>query len=108
MKKQRLLILGSTGSIGKNTLDVASRHPDRIEVFALSANTQVDLMFAQCVQHQPRFAVMVSEPHAQVLAEKVHAHGLSTQVLSGAAALDELASHPAAPTMAAITESTSG
>jgi len=94
MKKQRLLILGSTGSIGKNTLDVASRHPDRIEVFALSANTQVDLMFAQCVQHQPRFAVMVSEPHAQVLAEKVHAHGLSTQVLSGAAALDELASHP--------------
>ncbi len=94
MKKQRLLILGSTGSIGKNTLDVASRHPDRIEVFALSANTQVDLMFAQCVQHQPRFAVMVSEPHAQVLAEKVHAHGLSIQVLSGAAALDELASHP--------------
>lgn len=40
--KQRLTILGSTGSIGTNTLDVVARHPDQVEVFALSAATRVD------------------------------------------------------------------
>ena len=94
MKKQNLLVLGSTGSIGQNTLDVAARHPERIEVFALSAHTQVDLLWAQCLQHRPRYAVMVSEPHARLLAEKIQAQGLRTQVLSGAVALDELAAHP--------------
>ena len=94
MKKQNLLVLGSTGSIGQSTLDVAARHPERIEVFALSAHTQVDLLWAQCLQHRPRYAVMVSEPHARLLAEKIQAQGLRTQVLSGAVALDELAAHP--------------
>jgi len=45
--KQRLAILGSTGSIGTNTLDVVVRHPERFEVFALTASTQVDLMLQQ-------------------------------------------------------------
>ena len=61
--KQRITVLGSTGSIGVNTLDVIARHPERFEVFALSAATQVDLMLAQCVQFKPRYAVMASEPH---------------------------------------------
>ena len=52
--KQRLTVLGSTGSIGTSTLDVVARHPDRFEVFALSAATQVDLMLAQCAQFSPR------------------------------------------------------
>lgn len=68
--KQKITVLGSTGSIGKNTLDVVARHPDRYEVFALSAATQVDLMLEQCAQFKPRFAVMASAPHAQLLAEK--------------------------------------
>lgn len=92
--KQRIAILGSTGSVGTSTLDVATRHPDRFEIFALSAATQVDAMLAQCRAHRPRFAVMASAPHAGALAEKVAAEGLPTRVLGGAQALDEIASHP--------------
>ncbi|KQR55435.1 1-deoxy-D-xylulose-5-phosphate reductoisomerase [Acidovorax sp. Leaf160] len=92
--KQRLTVLGSTGSIGTSTLDVVSRHPDRYEIFALSAATQVDQMLAQCARFQPRFAVMASAPHAQALAEKIKANGLSTQVLQGPDAIESIASHP--------------
>lgn len=90
--KQRLTILGSTGSIGVSTLDVLARHPGGFEVFALSAATQVDLMLAQCAQFKPQYAVMVSAPHARLLAEKIKAHDLPVQVLSAAAALEMIAS----------------
>lgn len=92
-QKQRITILGSTGSIGVNTLDVIARHPDRFEVFALSAATQVDLMLAQCAQFKPQYAVMVSEPHAKLLAEKIKANGLSAHVLCAQDALEMIASH---------------
>ena len=91
--KQKITILGSTGSIGKNTLDVVARHPDRYEVFALSAATQVDLMLEQCAQFKPRFAVMASAPHAQLLAEKIKQNGLPTSVLQAPGALEIIASH---------------
>jgi 1-deoxy-D-xylulose-5-phosphate reductoisomerase len=91
--KQRLAILGSTGSIGTNTLDVVARHPDRFEVFALTASTQVDLMLRQCLQFQPRFAVMASEAHGAELARQLQERGATTRVLSGAAALAEVAAH---------------
>ena len=90
---QKITILGSTGSIGVNTLEVLSLHPDRFEVFALSAAVQVDLMLAQCRRFKPVFAVMASVPHGQLLAEKIRDHQLSTQVLSGPAALEMIASH---------------
>nr|WP_315226937.1 1-deoxy-D-xylulose-5-phosphate reductoisomerase [uncultured Limnohabitans sp.] len=90
---QRITVLGSTGSIGTNTLDVIARHPDRFEVFALSGATQVDLMLRQCAQFKPRFAVMVQPEAAKQLQDKVRAEGLSVQVLSGAAALDEVSAH---------------
>ena len=92
-QKQRITVLGSTGSIGINTLDVIARHTERFEVFALSAATQVDLMLAQCVQFKPQYAVMVSEPHAHLLAEKIKANGLFTQVLWAQVALEMIASH---------------
>lgn len=91
--KQKITILGSTGSIGKNTLDVVARHPDRYEVFALSAATQVDLMLQQCAQFKPRFAVMASAPHAQLLAEKIKQNRLPTSVLQAQGALEIIASH---------------
>ncbi|NMM79867.1 1-deoxy-D-xylulose-5-phosphate reductoisomerase [Acidovorax sp. SRB_14] len=91
--KQRLTVLGSTGSIGTSTLDVVVRHPERFEVFALSACTQVDLMLAQCAQFQPRYAVMASAPHARLLAEKIKVNGLETQVLQAQDALETIASH---------------
>jgi len=90
---QKITILGSTGSIGVNTLDVLSLHPDRFEVFALSAAVQVDLMLAQCRRFKPVFAVMASAPHGQLLAEKIRDHQLPTQVLFGPAALEMIASH---------------
>jgi len=92
--KQRITVLGSTGSIGTNTLDVIARHPDRFEVFALSGATQVDLMLRQCAQFKPRFAVMVQPQAAQQLQDRVRAEGLHVQVLSGMAALDEVSAHP--------------
>jgi len=100
---QRITVLGSTGSIGTNTLDVIARHPDRFEVFALSGATQVDLMLRQCAQFKPRFAVMVDLDAAHQLQDRVRSEGLNVQVLSGAAALDEVAAHEEVDTvMAAI------
>ena len=103
MMKQRLTVLGSTGSIGTNTLDVVRRHPDRFEVFALGAATQVDLMLAQCAEFRPRYAVMASAPHAAELAEKIKQKGLPTQVDQASDALEKVASSGEVDTvMAAI------
>lgn len=89
----RVTVLGSTGSVGVNTLDVIAAHPDRFEVFALSASTQVELMLAQCRQFTPRYAVMASAPHAVLLAEKLKQGGLRTEVLQGQGALSQISSH---------------
>ncbi|WP_367068165.1 1-deoxy-D-xylulose-5-phosphate reductoisomerase [Oryzisolibacter sp. LB2S] len=91
--KQQITVLGSTGSIGTNTLDVLARHPDRYEVFALSAATQVELMLAQCAQLRPRYAVMASAAHARQLADKLKQNDLPTQVLQAPDALETIASH---------------
>ncbi len=91
---QRITVLGSTGSIGTNTLDVVARHPERYQIFALSAATQVEPMLAQCARFQPRYAVMASAPHARALAERLQANGLDTVVLQGPDALEKIASHP--------------
>ena len=93
-QRQRVTVLGSTGSVGVSTLDVIARHPERFEVFALSAATKVDDMLAQCARFSPRFAVMASAPHAEQLAERLRANGLLTEVVSGAGALEAIASHP--------------
>lgn len=94
MMKQKITVLGSTGSIGTSTLDVVARHPDRFEVFALSAATQVDLLLAQCAQFRPRYAVMASASHAQQLAEKIKENNLPTRVLIENNAIENIASHP--------------
>jgi 1-deoxy-D-xylulose-5-phosphate reductoisomerase len=91
--KTRIAVLGSTGSVGANTLDVIARHPDRFEVFALSAATQVELMLQQCAQFQPKFAVMADQHAGRELARKVEANRLRTEVLWGRSALEEMASH---------------
>lgn len=92
--KQKITILGSTGSIGTNTLDVLSRHPDRFQVFALTAAKQVDLILAQCAQFKPKFAVMANEDAGRKLADRVKAEGLPVEVLWGPQALDLVSSHP--------------
>lgn len=102
-KKTRVVVLGSTGSIGVNTLDVVERHPDRFEVFALTASTSVETMLAQCARHKPAFAVMASEAHGRQLQEHCGAADLPTKVLWGAGAIEMVAGHELADTvMAAI------
>ena len=91
--KQNITILGSTGSIGTNTLDVLSRHLDRFQVFALTAAKQVDLILSQCAQFKPQFAVMAHEDAGRKLAERVKAEGLPVEVLWGPQALDFVSSH---------------
>ena len=103
MNRQRVCVLGSTGSIGVNTLDVLSRHPERYEVVALSAMSRVDELLAQCLTVQPRFAVMPERDAAARLRERLREAGSATEVLDGAQALADIAAHPDVDTvMAAI------
>ena len=71
-RKLRLTVLGSTGSIGTNTLDVVARHPDRFEVFALSGSRQVDRLFEQCMRFRPRYAVLLDQDLATLLADRLN------------------------------------
>lgn len=101
--KRKVAVLGSTGSVGANTLDVMARHPDRFEVFALSASTGVEAMLRQCVQFRPAFVAMAQEEAGRELAARLEGSGLPTRVLWGSGALDQLASHESVDTvMAAI------
>ena len=101
--KQTLTVLGSTGSIGVNTLDVVARHPEQFQIFALTGAKQVELMLSQCAQFRPVFAVMVNEDAAHVLRDRLRSENLPTTVLSGAKALDQVASDERVTTvMAAI------
>lgn len=93
IEKSRVVVLGSTGSIGVNTLDVIERHPDRFEVFALTASTSVDAMAAQCAKHKPACAVMASEAHGRQLEAICRSTGLRTKVLWGASAIEMVAEH---------------
>jgi 1-deoxy-D-xylulose-5-phosphate reductoisomerase len=100
---QTITVLGSTGSIGSNTLDVIARHPDRFKVHALTAATQVEALLAQCHQFSPRYAVMSSQPHAQQLEKRVRELGLEVEVLAGVQALTDVSVDASVDTvMAAI------
>ncbi|MDN5870740.1 MAG: 1-deoxy-D-xylulose-5-phosphate reductoisomerase [Nitrococcus sp.] len=89
---QRITILGATGSIGVNTLDVIARHPQRFEVFALAANRDGERLFEQCRRFQPRYAVLADAQAAATLRERIgELAGCPTQVLGGAQALIEVA-----------------
>ena len=98
---QSVTVLGSTGSIGKSTLDVLARHPERYQVLALTANSQVALLLQQVIQFQPQFAVMRDADAAQQLENALRREGLATQVLSGEEGLCQVAAD-ADITMAAI------
>ena len=71
----RVAVLGSTGSIGLNTLDVLERHRDRYEVFALAARSNIARLREQCLQHRPRFAVVVDDAAATLLATQLRSAG---------------------------------
>jgi 1-deoxy-D-xylulose-5-phosphate reductoisomerase len=103
MQRTRVVVLGSTGSIGISTMDVLSRHKDRFEIFAITAATSVEKMVAQCEQFRPAFAVMTDAVAGRVLQDLCVANSLPTRVLWGAEALVTVAEHELADTvMAAI------
>jgi 1-deoxy-D-xylulose-5-phosphate reductoisomerase len=90
---KNITVLGSTGSIGVNTLDVIARHPDRFRAFALSAASRVDLLAQQCEQFKPRFAVIANADVAPQLSALLKARNLDTEVLVGEEALLAVAAH---------------
>ena len=91
---QQLTILGSTGSIGVNTLDVVRRHPRRYRVVALCAHSQVDRLFEQCVEFRPRHAVVGDPLLAAELAARLAVAGCPTEVSHGPEALLRMAELP--------------
>jgi 1-deoxy-D-xylulose-5-phosphate reductoisomerase len=91
---KRVTILGSTGSIGVNTLDVIARHPDRFQVFALSANARVEELAAQCQKFRPRYAVLPEDGAAAAqLAKRLRELGIATEVRAGKRELEFIAAH---------------
>lgn len=86
-------VLGSTGSIGVNTLDVIARHPLDFGVYALAANSSVDTMLAQCQAFEPRYAVMMEEAAAELLRQRLPASS-PTQVLQGEGGLSAVVTAP--------------
>ena len=88
---KNITILGATGSIGLNTLDVISRHPDQFRVFAVSAHSDWKSLLQICKNHLPSFAVLTDEASAEKLMEMAPPE---VEVLFGADSLNEIASHP--------------
>ena len=92
-RRQRICILGSTGSVGTSTLDVLSRHPERFEVFALTAHSRMTELLAQCLQWAPKFAAVPTAELARRLQSQLIEAGSRTEVLAGPQALCDLAAH---------------
>lgn len=90
-RRQRITVLGATGSIGLSTLDVIGRHPERYQVFALSGYSQVEQLLALCLRHSPAFAVVPSADAALRLRADLAAAGSATEVLEGEAGLCQVA-----------------
>lgn len=100
---KNVTILGSTGTIGQQTLDVIARHPQRYKAYALAANSNVDSLFKQCLTFTPDYAVLLDEAAAEQLQMRLTAAGSTTQVLSGMTGLEQVSSDAAVDmVMAAI------
>ena len=91
---QGLTLLGATGSIGASTLDVVARHPDRYQVFALSAHRSADALLALCARHAPRYAVLSGMAEDAELRRRFAAAGRGTELLFGTQALEQVAAEP--------------
>lgn len=89
MKKQQICILGSTGSIGTQALDVIEQHPDRYEAYCLTANNRVDELAAQARKFNPAAVVIANEAHYDRLKELL-ADMPDIKVYAGADALCQI------------------
>ncbi len=93
-KVQNITVLGATGTIGVNTLDVIARHPQRFRAYALTANSRFEPLLEQCRQFHPRYAVMLDALAAEQLELGLRHAGLDTEVLCGIDALERVSSLP--------------
>jgi len=99
MSLQTLTILGATGSIGSQTLDLVARHPDRFSIFALTGHRKVEILAGQCRRFRPQIAVVADDAAAREL--KALLGNTTTQVLAGPKALEEVAREPSVTTVVA-------
>ena len=90
--KRQLTVLGSTGSVGRSTLDVVSRC-DNISIFALSAYRNSELLLSQCLQHEPKYAVLVDLEQHQHFKRMLAGSGCKTEFLDIEDALEFIAAH---------------
>ena len=90
---ENIVILGSTGSIGCNALQVIKLHKEKYKVFALTANKNVDLLTQQCVDFEPEFVIALNQDANQQLKKNLLALNIKTVVLDDEKSLDWLASH---------------
>lgn len=89
INKKQIAILGSTGSIGRQTLEVITKYPDRFEVYALTANNNVDLLINQAIACQPDSVVIANEMHYMKLREALSAYPI--KVYAGSDAIAQVA-----------------
>lgn len=88
---KQVTILGSTGTIGVNTLDVLSRNSDQYQVYALTAHHQHEKLLQQALQHRPKVLVLVDEQGVDALAQGVKKHGLVLDIVTGVEGLKQVA-----------------
>ncbi|CAB9492983.1 1-deoxy-D-xylulose-5-phosphate reductoisomerase [Alteromonas macleodii] len=91
---QTVTVLGATGSIGCNTLDVINRHPDKYRVFAITGNSQLELLMEQAQKCAPRYVVIADDAHYKLGCELASQYGVDAEILAGAKALEEVSSAP--------------
>lgn len=98
---QKIAVLGSTGSVGTNTLDVIARNPEQFEVVALTAHSNARKLARQCKQFNARLAVISDPDKESLLAQELSNLGCGATAMSGAEALLEAVSHPELDTVMA-------
>ena len=87
---QTVTVLGATGSIGCNTLDVINRHPEKYRVFAITGNSQLELLMQQAQKCAPRFVVIADDTHYKAACELASHYGVDAEILTGSHALEDL------------------
>ena len=100
--KETVAVFGSTGSIGTSTLDVLERNHSRYQVSSLTANTNVEAIFHQCLKFKPATAAMAEVSASEELSRRLAAANSDTVVLSSPDALPQIASDPKTRTVMAL------
>lgn len=92
MNKKQIAILGSTGSIGTQALEVIAAHPDRFEVYAITANNSVELLIEQAVRFQPEMVIIANEQHYAYIKKALENYPI--KVYAGVKAICEMVELP--------------